>query len=476
MTTENVQVLYAKTAGEILFRFYVVLKISKIHEPNNFIFQEQLRRFLASLDGFFRDQGRVVIQIRRGAVFINRTRVKFGYADYHINQAIQAEFGRREVGTLALSKGIEAEEASRLVVLFAGSDLEPDAPFEALQGRLQIPEFSHVQIEKAEAEDPETERNRKSTRMYFLGISHLKAVGESGGGGGISTFHLTKRWMQSIFNHIADDESFLSGLTNIKNYDEYTLNHSVNVCILSVALGRRLGLAHRELMELGLSAFLHDLGKVEIPDRILNKPGALDADERTIMDRHARFGAERILQIQGMQAHSGRAVTVAFEHHFKVDLASPNPYRKNRRLNLYSRIVKITDFFDAVTTSRVYRLRAFTREEALNMMNEKAGIDFDPIILKAFITMIGVFPVGSLAILDTGEIGIVVEANPLTALSTRPRMKLITDRNGEKRDGEVVDLTDVDPVTRRFKQTIVHTIDPDKYGIRIADYFLSRAL
>jgi len=475
MTTEKAPSPDAKAAGETLFRFYIVLKIAKIHEPNNIIFQEQLHRFLASLDVFFRAQGRIDLQIRRNAIFINRTRVKFSYADYHINQTIQAELGRRGIGTLTLLRGIDKEETVRMIVLFGGLDPSADDPFDDLQVRLQAQEFSHVRIERAEAADPDTERNRQSARMYFLGISHLKAVGQTGGAG-VSNFHLTKRWMQSIFNHIADDESFLYGLTNIKNYDEYTLNHSVNVCILSVALGRRLGLTHGELMELGLSAFLHDLGKVEIPDRILNKPGALNAEERTIMDRHARFGAERILQIQGLRGQSGRSVTVAFEHHFNADLARANPQRKKRHLNLYSRIVKITDFFDAVTTPRVYRRRAFTREEALNMMNHRAGTEFDPIILKAFITMIGAFPVGSLAILDTGEIGIVVESNPLIALSTRPRIKLITDRNGEKRDGDGVDLTDVNPVTCRFKRTIIHTLDPEKYGIRIADYFLSQAI
>jgi HD-GYP domain-containing protein (c-di-GMP phosphodiesterase class II) len=475
MTIKNIPHPEAKSAGEMLFRFYILLKIAKIHEPNNIIFQEQLRRFLASLDVFFQAQDRIDLQIRGNAIFINRTRVKFSYADYHVNQTIQAELGRRGIGTLTWLRGIDEAEAARVIILFSGSDQSSDAPFEDLETRLQAPEFSHVQITRAEIPDPETERNRKSARMYFLGISHLKTVGETEGGG-TANFHLTKRWMQSIFNHIADDESFLYGLTNIKNYDEYTLNHSVNVCILSVALGRRLGLTHGELMELGLSAFLHDLGKVEIPDKILKKPGALNPEERAIMDRHARFGAERILQIQGLQGKSGRSVTVAFEHHFKADLAGGSPHRRKRHLNLYSRIVKITDFFDAVTTPRVYRRRAFTREEALNMMNHKAGTEFDPIILKAFITMIGAFPVGSLAILDTGEIGIVIESNPLAALSTRPRMKLISDRNGEKRDGDVVDLTDLDPVTRRFKRTIVHTLDPDKYGIRIADYFLSRAV
>jgi HD-GYP domain-containing protein (c-di-GMP phosphodiesterase class II) len=374
---------------------------------------------------------------------------------------------------LSLLGGIESGEIARLIVLLSTGEPDATAPFENLWDRLQPPDFAHLGIEKAEETAPETERNRQAARMYFLGIAHLKDISESGG---VSSLHLSKRWIQSVFDHINEDEAFLAGLTNIKNHDEYTLNHSVNVCILSVALGRRLGFTHRELMELGLSAFLHDMGKVDIPAQILNKPGRLEPEERTIMDRHARFGAERILQIQGIRGYSGRAVTVAYEHHFKADPAGGSPHRRKRHLNLYSRIVKITDFFDALTTKRVYRPRAFTREETLNMMNEKSGIEFDPILLKAFTAMIGVFPVGSLAILDTGEIGIVTESNPLAALSSRPKVKLITDRNGEKRDGEIVDLAETDPVTHRFRRTIVTTLDPDKYGIRSADFFLSRML
>ena len=136
--------------------------------------------------------------------------------------------------------------------------------------------------------------------------------------------------------------------------------------------------------------------------------------------------------------------------------------------------MKITDYFDAITTKRVYRPRAFTREEALNIMIQNKDEEFDPLVFKVFVEMIGIYPIGSLVVLDTGEIGIVTEANPHASMAQRPLVKLIADPTSRKIDGEVVDLMDVNPRTRRFARTIVKTLDPEKYGIRVADYFLSQ--
>jgi len=472
MTTDTVQAVYSKAGFELLFRLHVMLKIAKIHEPNNENFQEQLKRWMTALEDPLREQGQALIQMRRGAIFLNRMRIKFGYTDYHINKSIQMEFVRREVGAVAFRTGLDAGEAARFVVLLAAQDSLQSTPFEELQERLQSGGFDHISVERADEIVTEEQQRRLAARMYFLGISHLREVNEAEQG--IPNFHITKRWIQAILDHITDDESFLYGLTNIKNYDEYTLNHSVNVCILSVALGRRLGLSRRALTDLGVSAFLHDLGKLEIPADILNKPGSLNAEEKALMNQHSRFGAARLLRIQNSRGFSGRAVTVAFEHHFTTDEGNGNIFHKKNRLNLYSRIVKITDYFDALTTKRVYRRRAFTREEALNIMIQKGETEFDPLILKAFVTMIGVFPVGSLVVLDTGEVGIVAESNPLASASQRPKVKLITDREGNKLDGETADLTEIDTQNQRYRRTIVKTLDPEKYGIHVGDYFLAR--
>ncbi|MCX6566202.1 MAG: HD domain-containing protein [Candidatus Aminicenantes bacterium] len=465
----------SQAAYEILYRFYVVLKIAKIHDPNNANFQDQLRHLMAALNEPLRRQGRIILQIRRNAFFINFTRIRVSYSDFYINRSLLVEFGRREIGTLTFSEGLDGAELSRFIAFLSGQNPHKSILFEQFHEVFTAADFRHIQAEKAEKLDfnsTKERQNRLAAQTYFLGIAHLKELSKTEER--VSSFHVTKLWIQTIFNHLTDDESFLYGLTNIKNHDEYTLNHSVNVCILSMALGRRLGLSNRELMELGIGAFLHDLGKIEIPDAILNKPAHLTAEEKRLMDQHARFGAAHLLRIQGNRGFSGRALAVAFEHHYKANKDNWSPYRKKNNINLFSRIVKITDYFDAITTKRVYRPRAFTREEALNIMIQNKDAEFDPLVFKVFVAMIGVYPIGSLVIMDTEEIGIITEANPHASMAQRPMVKMITDRTGRKINGEVVDLMDIDPQTHRFARTIVKTLDPEKYGIRVADYFLAQ--
>lgn len=144
-------------------------------------------------------------------------------------------------------------------------------------------------------------------------------------------------------------------------------------------------------------------------------------------------------------------------------------------LKLFSKIVKITDFFDAITTKRVYRTNVFTRDEALSPMLEQSGKEFHPILLREFVKMMGIYPVGSLVALNTGELGIVVENNPETMLLLRPKVKLIADASGNKIDGDILDLSKAEPGTNTYTRTVVKSLDPEKYRIRVADYFLAQA-
>ena len=111
----------------------------------------------------------------------------------------------------------------------------------------------------------------------------------------------------------------------------------------------------------------------------------------------------------------------------------------------------------------------------MGLMLEKSGEEFDPLILKVFMSMIGAYPVGSLVALDTRELGIVFEANPHPAFHLRPKVKIIADADGNKVDGELIDLTEIAPETKKFRRTITKSLEADKYGIQPADYFLAKA-
>ncbi len=252
--------------------------------------------------------------------------------------------------------------------------------------------------------------------IYILGVYHLKELFESEKR--TMQLHLTRRWIQSLVNHLMSHESFLIGLTNVKNFQEYTLNHSVNVCILSLALGRYLGMSRPALIELGVSACLHDVGKFEIPSEVLDKTGKFTPEDRAVMERHPHFGAGKLAERRKTEAIPLAAIQVALEHHIKPALGGYPKYVLRKQVSLCSKIVKVVDYYDAITTKRIYRPKTFTPEEALQLMQSED--EFDPLIFKAFASDDGRLPRGDARGLEqAAEVGVVIENNPLP-FSDRP--------------------------------------------------------
>ncbi|MBP7707446.1 MAG: HD-GYP domain-containing protein [Candidatus Aminicenantes bacterium] len=406
---------------------------------------------------------------------LNGMRLKFGVGTYGIFKSVLEEFRTRDVEAVVFKAGLARDELLRFMSVFAKRDKKDEAGFARLEADLDAAGVVHVELEKITAEEAVQGLHQNAARMFFLSIVHLKESFARDQRNEPIKISTTRRLMQSIYNHIVEDEAFIQGLTNIKNHDEYTLNHSVNVCLLATALGRRLGLSRTELVDLGMAAFFHDLGKTRTPLEILNKPGRLTDAEREVMEKHPFHGAEKLVLLKEFRRLPLRAIHVALEHHIKEDLSGYPRYFKKDDVNLFSKIVKVVDVFDAITTRRVYRSKDFTRAEALSVMLDQSGTEFNPVILKAFVNMMGVFPIGTLVALTTGEIGLVRDVNPESRYLMRPAVKIVAGADGRKIDGPVVDLTERDPATGRFTRTIATALDPAKYGIEAADYFLAEA-
>jgi putative nucleotidyltransferase with HDIG domain len=466
---------FQKSATDLLIHFHIIEKIAKFHDTKNDAFQEQGRIFFEGLAKFLRDEDEAVFRIRHSSLLLNGLRLRSSIGTYPIFKSVMQEFRVRELDALSFKSGLTLEELFRFMPIFSRRDKKDGSMFARLQAEIDASDVSHVVLEKASHLKTPSNLNRNTARLYFLSIVHLKdSFRRHQTNEGIK-IQSTRRLMQSIYNHIVDNESFVFGMTNLKNYDEYTLNHSVNVCLLATALGRRLGLNRGEIVDLGIAAFFHDLGKLETPLEILNKPAKLDDGEREIMEQHPFKGAEKLVLLKESRRLPLRAIHVAMEHHIKEDLSGYPRYFHKDDVNLFSKIVKVVDFFDAVTTKRVYRPNVFTRAEALSLMLEQSASEFNPLILKAFVNLMGTFPIGSLVALSSGEIGIVFELNPDPRLVLRPSVKLITDTAGNKIDGEIADLAERDEATGRFRRTIATVLDPAKYGVEVADYFLAQA-
>jgi putative nucleotidyltransferase with HDIG domain len=466
---------FQKAAVELLIRFHIVEKIAKIHDPKNDAFQEQGHLLFESMKRFLVEEDEATFRIRHSSLLLNGVRLKSSMGTYPIFKSVMEEFRGRELDAVAFKTGLTVEELFRFMPVFARRDKKDGSMYKRLQADLDASDITHVVLEKASVLKTPSNLNRNTARIFFLSIVHLKESFKRNQKDEGIKVHTTRRLMQSIYNHIVDNESFVFGLTNLKNYDEYTLNHSVNVCLLATALGRRLGLNRGEIVDLGIAAFFHDLGKLETPLEILNKPAKLSDGEREIMEQHPFKGAEKLVLLKESRRLPLRAIHVAMEHHIKEDLTGYPRYFRKEDVNLFSKIVKVVDFFDAVTTKRVYRTKVFTRSEALSLMLEQCGTEFNPVILKAFVHLMGAFPIGSLVALNTGEAGIVFDLNPDAKFLLRPSVKIITDKSGNRIDGEVVDLAEKDPDTGRFLRTIVTALNPQDYGVEVADYFLAQA-
>lgn len=274
---------------------------------------------------------------------------------------------------------------------------------------------------------------------------------------------------QKAVHLVLEDESLLLGLASIKNYDEYTYNHCVNVAIYSLALGRRLGFSRRTLTELGVAALLHDLGKSKIPKEVLNKPGSLDKEEWEVMKRHPVEGVEIILTLKQLGAINPRTVFGIFEHHLKNNLSGYPTLFTKKEMTLFGQIVQITDAYDAITTCRIYKKTSHRPEQALAIMLRDKDTYFDPVLLKIFIGLIGIYPVGSLVLLNTNEFGIVYKSQPRWV--DRPQVILVArDEKGCPKK-ELVDLAETDE-EGQFRWSIIKTLDPLIYHIDIGKYFL----
>jgi len=253
-------------------------------------------------------------------------------------------------------------------------------------------------------------------------------------------------------------------LTQIKTRDEYTSQHSFNVCVYAITLGRQAGLQPRELENIGLCGLLHDMGKVRIPLEVLNKEGKLTPEEFAIMKTHARHG--RDILMSGRNIYSG-TVDVAFGHHENLDGTGYPRSLDGSQLNLYTKIVSIVDKYDAITSNRSYQ-RGRSHIEAIKILNDLAKDKIDPQLAVGFISCLGVYPAGSVVELTTGEVGVVIEQNPRSRL--RPRIVICRDAGKNRVPVRFLDLSERehDDQGRLFAIRTLHP--PDAFGIDLRQF------
>ena len=466
--------LDAKKEGygkEFVNNFYLLLKTALIHDINNIALTTPIEKTIETIKVLCTGGDSFSLRLIQEYLFLDETKIKVDIENFMAAMFFIEELKRRGIGSVTFGVTLSSDELKKFLSAFITTDKKSDDPFQMLSGKLSSQSVKNITIERFRKEEDIIEHELGDTRemaknIYFKTISVASEIMESAKLKNSVSIKKAKRLVQSMVDLMFMEESTLLGLTTLRAYDEYTYNHSVNVSILSISMGQRLGYPKNELGRLGMATLFHDIGKIDLPVELLNKPTEFTPEEWQIMRKHPVNGVKTLLRLKGLQEQAIRMIMPAFEHHLNYDLSGYPRLVSARRISLFGRITSIADCYDALTSARVYNRTPFIPDKALSFTMKKSDVAFDPVLLKIFINVVGIYPIGTLILLNTDSLGVVIKSNTNPLNIHKPRIKLITDPGGNEIDGEVIDLAED---TGRY---IVRCLDHRKYGIEVSKYFL----
>lgn len=470
---------YIRRRGRpFIYTLYGALRSIKLYPVENAAVQKALEDLATIAQEIIAHEHDLEFRVSGEFIFLNSTRLRLDLDNYASFSYLLSLCRGAGVGVVRVAAGATARDWLVLLSLLqAPTRDEAGMRLEELLGKLAQANVAAFELGPVSDADDDIEFREKAKeaakRTYAQSVAVTKDVINSVRMGRAPNLKKIKRVVQGIVDQILNEETSLVGLTTIRDYDEYTFTHSVNVCIFSVALGRRLGLSKLQLYDLGLAALFHDIGKSRVPVEVLNKSAELTDDEWRMIASHPWLGVLALFTVRGQQELPYRSMVVAYEHHMKADLSGYPRNVRPRTMSIFSKIVAVADGFDAATSRRAYQAEPMSPAAVLQEMRDNPRRGMDPVVVKAFINLTGLYPVGTLVLLDTFELGIVHGANPSPEMISRPIVRVVSDALGNLlHPGHLIDLSDRNPETGQYTRTIIKTENPDRYGIRIGDYFV----
>ena len=453
---------------QLVIQLHVLFKTSRIHGPTNAALDQPVASILTLVETLSHDNP-VSIRLQNDFLFLGEHHLKVPSQHVAVMMGFIDNLNTWKIGRVDLSPTVQEKDIRGFVHLF----VTMDPTQHTLRDFIERMDANGVEGIHLTPGQPASGLQAKTIAKNSYGQAAV-AVGDlvkSVKEGGTVSFKQAKRAIQNIVDLMLYDEGALLGLTNLRCHDEYTHNHSVNVSLLSVALGNRVGYPKKELADLGLAALFHDMGKASIPTTILNKPGEFTDDEWTAMRNHPTEGVLDLTRLRGITNLPGRMAAASFEHHMNYDFSGYPKITVPWTQSLTGRILMIVDCYDAMTSSRVYRREPIPPEKVLKLMLAKSGHSFDPVLMKLFITCVGIIPIGSLVLLTTNELAVVTRAPKEKEHAERPWVKIITDPEGHSIECPEIDLTNTDASGRHI-HSILRLVDNTEYRFDTGRYFL----
>jgi putative nucleotidyltransferase with HDIG domain len=369
------------------------------------------------------------------------------------------KFKDNKVERIAFERGVTQDELTTLLGSLArlgsrSGDAEKDLS------------TAHIRVGRLKSDEDKKQDGIQSDiaairQMYAGAVQTAEVVYQSAETEGVPDAPAALQTVDGLADAVTQNRTALMALTAMRNYDNYTFTHMVNVSILAMAQARALGIDGRLLREFGMSALMHDIGKVRTPKEILNKPDKLTDEEFVIMRRHVVDGAEILRRTPEMPI---LAPIVAFEHHLRLDGSGYPRTVKRDSMNLGSMLCAISDVYDAMRSQRSYQ-QAYPTDRIVAVLKKNDGAQLDQHLVRRFVQILGIYPPGNLVKLSTGEVAVVLHVHAPDP--HRPRVRVLFASDGSRLDLPFErnlwePQRDRDPSNL---ETVVSPVEPADYNI-----------
>jgi putative nucleotidyltransferase with HDIG domain len=443
---------------ELLRRFASGTRAAQLYAPDHPLLGRNVEGLLAALSTLHQQHPAVTIGI------VDR---EFVVADTPLPKASAGmkdlidRLLTNKVERLSFERGVTSAEIVDLMLGVARLSSKPGGPEPAWR-------FPHIRTGRITSEEGGRDGIASDMaairQLYTTAVSAAETAWEAAAVEGKPDVPAALHAVEGLADAVTQNRTALVALTAMRNYDNYTFTHMVNVSILTMGQARALGIEGRLLREFGLSALMHDIGKVRTPKEVLQKPERLTDQEFVIMRRHPVDGAEILRRTPEMPI---LAPVVAFEHHLRLDGSGYPQGARREALNLGTMMCSIADVYDAMRSQRAYQ-QAFPTERVLAVLKKDDGLHFDAQLVRRFVQLLGIYPPGTLVKLASDEVAVVTRIHAPDPY--RPRVKLLFGPDGTRYDAPLErNLWERSP-DGATPDSIVGPIDPAPYGIDPLDF------
>ncbi|MDR1166759.1 MAG: HD domain-containing protein [Deltaproteobacteria bacterium] len=477
----------------LLHSMFRLLQVVKIHQANNKLFADNVKSFRDILMELWRDGFGANFSMYRGRFYLNDERIVYSPTMWATSAKMTEYFQTRGLSGLKFLPASELSDDAIVgfmdVFNRATRDTNPTA---WLRAKLQE---SYPWVEIAEEDDKgvavegsseaveDSGLGRKAIvrgvaaknlsyvarQTYSQTLTSLRSLIERLNAGKSAGIQKSKRAVQELIDLLFEDEAVFLALSTIRDRDDQLYTHSVNVTILVLGMGRRLGLSRSSLEQLGLCGLFHDLGKANNEATMSGEK--LSGSDKDKIQSHSLLSVFNIIRLNASHSLKHFILGPAGEHHMGMDRSGyPKMDNSEEPLSLYGRVLSVADQYNALTSARPWRPQPFSPHDALAKLLDNAGTKLDPVILKVFVNLMGAWPPGSVLVLDTQEVAM-SRYTPSDSVLPLARL-LVANSEGTFLGGPLIDLAETDPATGNIKRNVLSSIHPSDLNLQPVEFLL----